>query len=109
MAKTQLEFHWKYKNYELRACPKHLARLTPDEPNETIDLVAFAKDGNGKDYCFSLAYFRKDDEGYYLHFVGSRPFEYIDAEDVPFVWAALNSAQKILDAYFELSDCEGDL
>ena len=109
MANAQLEFRWKYKNYELMACPKQLARFTPDEPNETIDLVLWKKDKAGKDYCFSLAYFRKDSEGYYLKFVGNRPFQYIDEEDVPFVWNALNAAQKILDAFFAIFNEEGDL
>lgn len=102
--KTQLEFRWKYKNYELRACPKRLARFCPDEPNETIDFVYWKKDSNGKDFCFSLAYFIKKSEGYYLNFVGNRPFQHIDEEDVPFVWNALNAAQKILDAFFCIFD-----
>lgn len=97
---SSLEFNWKYKNYELRACPKHLARFTPYEPNETIDFVSWKKDGKGKDYCFSLAYFLKGSEGYYLKFVGDRPFQYIDEDDVPYVWKALNAAQKILDAFW---------
>ena len=106
MENTQLEFIWKYKNYELRACPKHLARFFPDEPNETIDLVLWQKDSKGKDSCFSLAYFIKKSEGYYLNFVGNRPFQYIAEEDVPFVWNALNAAQKILDAFFAISTDE---
>ena len=100
--KQQLEFRWKYKNYVLRACPKRLARFFPEEPNETIDFVLWQKDDKGKDYCFSLAYFRKDSEGYYLHFVGNRPFQYIAEEDVPYVWKALNAAQTVLDAFFDI-------
>lgn len=100
--KQQLEFRWKYKNYELRACPKHLARFTPDEPNETIDFVLWEKDGNGKDFCFSLAYFIKGSGSYDLKFVGDRPFQYIAEEDVPYVWKALNAAQTVLDAFFDI-------
>lgn len=103
MANAQLDFRWKYKNYELRACPKRLARFTPDEPNETVDLVLWDKNGEGKDYCFSLAYFVKDSCGYFLKFVGNRPFEYIAKEDVPIVWDALNAVQLILDAFFGIA------
>ena len=35
----ELNFNWKYKDYELRACPKTLARLNKEDQNETIDLI----------------------------------------------------------------------
>lgn len=108
MADKQLEFSWKYKNYELVACPKHLARFSADEPNETIDFVYWTKEHNGKSYCFSLAYFTKGSEGYTLRFVGDRPFRYIEKEDIQPVWCALDAAQKILDIFFELPNEEDD-
>ena len=95
-----LEFSFKYKNYELKACPKRLVRFSPDEPNETIDLVKWDKSGD-KPYCFSLAYFVRDKEGYYLNFVGSRPFDYIDKKDLPILWSVLKEAQNILDHFYE--------
>lgn len=95
-----LEFFFKYKDYELRACPKHLARFSPDEKNETIDFVKWATNENGRKYCFSLAHFVRDSEGYYLKFVGSRMFEYVPAEDVEILWSALKYAQEILDKFF---------
>lgn len=33
------EFRFKHKDYELRACPKHLACFEKSGPNETIDFV----------------------------------------------------------------------
>lgn len=95
-----LEFSFKYKNYELRACNKHLLKGTPEEPNETIDLVCWQNDGE-RDYCFSLAYFVRDKEGYDLNFVGNRPFDYIKYEDVKVVWRLLEYAQEILDKFFD--------
>lgn len=95
-----LEFSFKYKDYELRACPKRLARFSPDEPNETIDLVKWDKSGD-RPYCFSLAYWTRDKEGYELTFVGSRPFDNIDKEDVPILWSVLKQAQEILDQFFK--------
>lgn len=97
---SELEFSWKYKDYELRACPKHLARFYKDEPNETIDLVKWFE-CNGKRNCYSLAYFIRQGEGYDLRFVGSRPFKDIAAEDLPEVWEALKTAQAVLDAFFD--------
>lgn len=99
----ELEFSFKYKNYELRACPKHLVHFHPDDKNETIDLVRWEHDGE-KPYCFSLAYFRRNDEGYSLYFVGGRPFRYIDDKDVKVLWLALKHAQEILDEFFDMED-----
>ena len=52
----ELEFSYKYKDYELRACPKRLVRFNEDEPNETIDLIKWETADDGKRYCYSLAY-----------------------------------------------------
>ena len=42
-----------------------------------------------------------DDEGYELHFVGNRPMVDIEPEEMKSIWAQLQAAQKMLDAYFE--------
>lgn len=96
-----LEFSFKYKNYELRACPKRLVRFSPNEPNETIDLIKWETDSGGRKFCFSLAYFEKTGEGYRLKFVYSRPFDCIEPEDVKILWSALKHAQEILDEFFK--------
>ena len=101
MNEQKLEFNWTYKDYELRACPKQLVRLD-NEPNETIDLVKWDSNGNSKPYCFSLAYWRKNKDGYELYFVGDRPFKYIEPEDIEIIWKALQLAQKVLDDWFKL-------
>lgn len=98
----ELNFKWRYKDYELRACPRTLARLNEEDKNETIDLIKWDRhDDNNKEYCFSLAYWERDKEGYDLTLVGSRIFEYIDEEDLEEVWKQLKVAQKMLDAFFE--------
>ena len=99
----ELKFSYKYKDYELRACPERLVKFQEDEKNETIDFVKWNMDSKGDRYCFSLAYWIRDKEGYDLKFVGNRPFEHIDAEDVEAVWTALKMAQEVLDAWFTLS------
>lgn len=93
----ELNFNWKYKNYELRACPKHLVKFNDDDKNETIDFVKWNDDHTS---CFSLAYWIKNKERYDLTIVGNRAFEYIEDEDIDIVWTHLKAAQKILDAYW---------
>lgn len=82
----ELNFNWKYKDYELRACPKILARLNKEDQNETIDLIKWGAHNDGEKYCFSLAYWKRGSEGFDLSLVGSRVFEYIDEEDLEIVW-----------------------
>ena len=95
-----LEFSFKYKDYEIKACPKHLVSFIDDEPNVTIELLKWDRT-DVKPYCFSLAYFEKYSEGYRLNFVGDRPFKYIEKEDVPIIWNVLKNAQELLDDYWE--------
>lgn len=96
-----LRFRWKYKDIELRACPKQLAALDPNEPNTTIDLVKWFTSSSGKRLCYSLGYFVRGSEGYDFRFVGDRPFDDIKGKDIPVVWKALRLAQKCLDQYFK--------
>ena len=104
-----LEFSFKYKNYEIRACPKHLARFSPDEKNVTIDFVKWDKSAStDKAFCFSLGYFRRNSEGYYFNFVGDRPFRHIEPEDLGVIWSVLKSAQEILDKFFTEEDFDND-
>lgn len=95
-----LEFSFKYKDYEIRACPQHLVWTRPDEKNVTVDLIKWAKDSDGKRYCYSLGYFRKNHDGYHFVFVGDRPFKYIDPEDLGRIWSVLKNAQEILNKFF---------
>ena len=99
-------YNFKYKDYELRACPKGLAKSDDgNEPNETIELVKWRF--NDKDpYCFTIAYWKKDDEGYNFHFVGERFVKYILSEDLPILWKAITSAQSFLDSWYAMSDEE---
>lgn len=103
--KQELSFNWKYKDYELRACPARLVRFD-NESNETINLIMWKTNPNGKKTCFSLAYWIKNSEGYDLKFVGNRPFECIEPEDIRIIWKAIGIAQKTLDAWFEIQRLE---
>lgn len=98
----ELNFNWKYKDYELRACPKHLARFSDDEENETIDLIKWQTDKeDGRRYCFSLAYWQRDKEGFDLTLVGTRVFEEIEEDDLEMVWKQLHTAQLVLDRFWD--------
>lgn len=95
-----IRFRWKYKDFELRACPKRLASLDPDEPNVTIDFVKWFTDSAGRRLLYSLGNFVRYSEGYYFRFVGDRPFDDIKEKDLPVVWKGLRLAQRCLDQYF---------
>lgn len=103
--KSRLEFNRVIGNIEVRACPSDLGMPCKDKPNETIEVVMWHKDSNGKPYCFTIAYFEREKEGYSLHFVGARPFLYLTNESVPELCEAMNEAQCVLDAWFY--DTEG--
>ena len=98
--RPRLAFNRSIGNIELRACSAGLHKPCQGKRNETIDVVMWQKDSKGKPYCFSIAYFVRDDEGYYLKFVGARPFLYVADERVPELWEALHEAQKVLDGWF---------
>ena len=38
---SDLNFYWRMGDYALEACPRRLARLEENEPNETINLVKY--------------------------------------------------------------------
>lgn len=93
-------FSWKFKGYGIKTIhekwddPKSKIRK-----NCPLELVKYNDETHST--CYVLAFFVLDDEGYELHSVGGRLFEGISAEDISEVWAQLQAAQKMLDAYFE--------
>ena len=94
----ELDFNWKYKNYELRACPPSLVKLDSEEKNTTIDFVKWSGPVTDENRCcISIAYFVKTYDGYNLKFVGNRPFEYIESEDLLVCWNALKMASNLLN------------
>lgn len=97
MSKT-LEFNWKLGPYEIHACPRRLVRFRDDEPNETIDFVKQAKDGSGRIYHFSIAYFTQNKDGYWdLRIVGDRFWDEVPKEDWMDVLKALEMAHRTLN------------
>lgn len=96
----QLEFNWKYEDYELRAVPKCLARFEESDINQTIELVKWYYDEeDDRKHCFTLAYWVLANEGYELRFVSDRMFKYITEEDIRVVWEHLKNAQEVLNQF----------
>ena len=80
---------------------------TPDSKgyipkDRTAELVVWEfHEANKKEYCYTIAWFKKDSEGYYVKTVGSRFTDYHDPE------LAMKMAKyglKVLNAEFDLED-----
>jgi hypothetical protein len=54
-----------------------------------------------KEYCYTLARWQKNREGYDLIFIGNRPFQ-SDNIDSNIFWNLAKYGQKVTDAVFEL-------
>lgn len=54
-----------------------------------------------KEFCYTLLWFKKDDEGYYIEFVGARPLE---IEDRGTLWKLMDYGQAVLTAEYKLWD-----
>ena len=90
------EFHWKYKEFEIRS-----ANTFGKGGNPYIELVKWTQDSRGKSYCFTLAFYKWDSEGGELIFVGDRPFTEIAEIDVAPIWKQLWLACGMLKDVFE--------
>ena len=100
---SDINFNWRFDEYEIRV---HQGRPADagQTPRVPIELVKW-DEAHGT--CFTLAWWKATDEGYELEFIGSRPFENIDADDIAVIWPQLRAAQRMLDAYHEAwaGDC----
>lgn len=86
------EFNWKFGEFEIRTTHRILGN---DEPY--IELIKWDDDDKGRRFCFTLAYFHIDKDGYpELHFVGDRPFQEIADIDIGKIWKQLWYAQEML-------------
>ena len=66
-----MEFNIRKGNVELRSCGKHL--LQSEKPHYRAEIVVWEK-GAGK-YCYTVAYFEPDKEGFNLKTVLDRPVQ----------------------------------
>ena len=83
----------KYKDFEFRTVDRF---LTSKGQLNTVELVKW----NG-DSCYTLLYWVKDDEGYYITFIGSRPMDdIVDKQDVIKIWEYIRIIQEFLDLQY---------
>lgn len=88
------DFHWKYKDFEIRSTPYFSTGLP------YVELVKWDTDGR-RPYCYTLASYRWDEEGGELHFVGDRPFRDIADIDLTPIWKQLWLACDMLKDWYE--------
>lgn len=63
--------------------------------NRTAEVVRWASDSSGNEYCYTLLFYQRSSEGYEVEFVGARPFEYADEE---LLWVLMKYGQTVMDA-----------
>lgn len=83
--------NWTKGDFEVRT-------VTSYQDNEPyVELVKWNIDDNGRRWCYTLAYFRKNKDGdVSLIFVGDRPFKDIAEIDINEIWKELFLSQLIL-------------
>ena len=91
----EFSFNWKHKDYEIRKTQ------SVSSNHDYWELVKW-EEHNGKRTCFTLAQFDNSNDCD-LRFIGSRPFEYIDDEDLGTVWDALKMCQNTLVCYNKIN------
>jgi hypothetical protein len=75
---------------ELRSCDENLLQR---KALVTLEIIRWNKQDKGTDYCFVVAMWRHDREGYYnLEFIGDRPFD-VDRKTF---WALARFGQEYL-------------
>lgn len=89
-----MEFNFKIENLETRSCGKNLSN---EGEHDRAEIVAWGKNIEGKDFCWTIAYWELDKEGYYLKFVGNRPFE----KDSESFMKLAKLGQKVLDSLYQ--------
>ena len=92
------DFSWNFKGYGIRTCHEDF-RNPKSKINKNFPIELVKYNDSAHSTCFTLAYFKLDEEGYDLQSVGGRLFEEISSEDIGEIWAQLQAAQKMLDAY----------
>ena len=88
-----MKFRKREKNIEARSCGENLLL---SNPHTTIEIIEWFEDVK-KPYCYTIAYWERGSEGYYLKFVGNRPFEIKPS----LFFRIAKSAQEYLDSEFE--------
>ena len=89
-----MKFNFRVENLEVRSCGEHL--LSTNIEHNRAEIVEWSNDTLKKEYCWTVAYWNKGEDGYDLLFVGSRPFN-VDSE---LFMKLAKQGQEILDNEF---------
>ena len=96
--KNSFEFHWKYKDFEIRSLYSYATGLP------YVELIKWNNEAEPP-YCYTLAYYRWNSEGGELHFVGNRPFRELAEVDLTPIWKQLWLACEMLVDWYEKERC----
>ena len=94
-----MKFSIRIDQLELRTCNNH---LTLEQPYTTAEIVAWVDSPGKKSYCYTIARWEKDSEGYSLKMIGNRPFDK-DIEQSTFMFLA-KQGQTGLDYEFVINE-----
>lgn len=64
------------------------------------EIIRWAQNGDGTEYCYTLLWWKRGKEDFYVEFVGRRPFD----DDSDSLWEMMEYGQEVLDAEFKLED-----
>jgi hypothetical protein len=87
-----MKFNFRVGDLEVRSCGNLLS-------SDRAEIVQWSDDTDKKEHCWTLAEWKKGTEGFYLQFIGDRPF---DVDSKLFMKLA-KQGQQILDDAF---NCE---
>lgn len=91
-----VEINWKKGDFEVRTT----ADFGNGEPY--TELIKWNTDSEGRRWCFTLAYFKKSNEGNVsLNFVADRPFKELAEIDINEIWKELFLTQLMLEEHGE--------
>ena len=93
----ECDFKWRKGDIGIRASTKN---------DRNAEIVCYQRDDEGRETCYTLAWFVPDDEGYNIETVGRRLTEAMLEYHIPYedFVKAMNSAMKILDEFHSLQD-----
>lgn len=80
---------------------KNLEFIKNSGSDRDAEIVGYGKVSNGTEYLYTILWWRKDKEGYYIEFVGDRPLQ-IDDHDT--LWHLMVYGQTVMDAEHKLME-----
>ena len=82
----------RFEDFEFRRNLNH-------ETNRDPEIVQWNTSETGKEYCFTVLWFKRGSEDWYIEFVGDRP---LTVENQESLWKLMKYGQTVLDAEIKL-------